>query len=93
MDRLFDRAVADARRTFTHPSDAMLDQMAAEDHAQAKRRGEKVLEMTDAAIDSLIANQLLYSDRDDCRVVLFHALADRLYGNAAIDIPPLRRTL
>jgi hypothetical protein len=57
----------------------------------ADSRGQQVLDLTNALINALVAQGILPSARqDDTRVTMFPILADYLYGNAAIDIPPLR---
>ena len=55
----------------------------------ARRRGERVRDLADTIIaEFLVAGFLSPTWADSARVVLFHVLADNLYGNAAIDIPP-----
>lgn len=60
------------------------------DHAKAKDRGQRVLLIANRVISELSAEGQLRNDPDDLRAILFHALADGIYGNAAIDVPPLR---
>jgi hypothetical protein len=61
------------------------------DLARAAARGQRVVDLADACLDGLVPNILPAARKDDARVVLFHVLADALYGTVAIDIPPLRR--
>jgi hypothetical protein len=68
------------------------DELAAEarhDHALAGARGERLRLLADGVIAVLHGDGLL-RDLDSARVLVFHALAEHLYGNAAIDIPNLR---
>jgi hypothetical protein len=71
------------------PVEAMLDDERQADHAQAARRGERLARIADAVASNLHARGIL-TCTDDLRGALFHALADELYGNAAIDVPTLR---
>lgn len=50
-------------------------------------RGERLMRITDELIHRL-ANDAISINRDACRRVIFHLLADELYGNLPIDIPP-----
>lgn len=64
-----------------------------DDHAQAARRGQRLVDLADACILELLAGGLLPAARcDDARVALFTVLCDDIYGNAAVDIPRLRRS-
>jgi|SRR4051812_8951894 hypothetical protein len=60
------------------------------DHAKAKARGIRALEIADTALGALDGHGLV-RDAERARVILWSAIADALYGNAAIDIPQLRR--
>lgn len=85
-------ASATIRGVSPDPLDVMLEQSATQDHAKAAQRGERVLRVTNAAINGLISRGLLApADEDDARVAVFSLIADDLYGNAAIDVPRLRR--
>lgn len=73
------------------PIDAWLDAEKAQDHSQAKRRGERVLSLADSLIDALEVHGLLpVGRRGDARCAMFGTLADDLYGLRAVDVPPLR---
>ncbi len=52
-------------------------------------RGERLMRLTNTIIERL-ANEAIRIDRDTCRRVIFHLLADELYGNLPIDVPPLK---
>lgn len=72
------------------PVDALLAAEVATDHAQAKVRGARLLRVANRVIDEMQARGVLRASADDVRGTIFHALADEFYGNAAIDVPPLR---
>ena len=74
------------------PVDEMLNVDARIDHEQAVRRGQRIYLVADAAVADLIGRGLLQTaSADDARVALFTIIADDVYGNAAIDVPPLRK--
>jgi hypothetical protein len=56
------------------------------DHYRARARGQRVLLLADRLVIILQAQALL-TDPDVARRKLFHALADDLYGNGALDVP------
>lgn len=58
----------------------------AHDHARAGERGDRLQLMTTAIVSALTARGVL-SQVDAAYVVVFHILADHLYGNCAIDMP------
>jgi hypothetical protein len=74
------------------PVEALLARERAHDHAIAAARGRRVLDLVDSIIGELQAEGLATLNVDDARVVLFAVVADALYGNVAIDIPPLRES-
>jgi hypothetical protein len=56
-----------------------------------QERAQELLDLTNACLTSLVADGIVAAARlDDARVKVFHVLADYLYGNAAVDTPPLR---
>jgi hypothetical protein len=63
----------------------------ARDHARAHARGER-LDLIARGIVSALTAQGLGLDEDRCHVIVFHVLADHLYGNAAVDGPGERHT-
>lgn len=74
------------------PLDIMLAEETAADHAKARARGERIERIADAAVNFMIAEGRLPSHlADDMRVAVFRAVADDFYGNAAIDVPNLRK--
>ena len=59
--------------------------------AHAQQRGARVLDLTDSVLSLLVAAGWMAPQFvDDARPVVFHELADDIYGNLALDIPPLR---
>lgn len=75
------------------PLAEMLAQEAREDHAKAKGRGERILRCADAAVNGMLAEGRLSSVlADDARIAIVRAIADEFYGNAAIDMPTVRRS-
>jgi hypothetical protein len=66
--------------------DEELRQAEAHDHARAGERGERLLRIADDITSALLGHGVLHDTRTTRRVV-FHRLADWMYGNAAIDIP------
>jgi len=60
------------------------------DHARAKARGQRALEIADVALGALDGHGLV-TDQERARIILWSAIADALYGNAAIDRPSLLR--
>jgi hypothetical protein len=73
-----------------HPAERLIAAETRADHALAKARGLRVLEITDLALCALDGHGLV-RDQQQARIVLWAAIADALYGNAAIDIPKLHR--
>ncbi len=74
------------------PVEALVATEAQADHAKARARGERVRALADACLNALFGPGILPAARlDDARVVLFNVLADDLYGNTSLDIPPLRK--
>ncbi len=72
------------------PIEAMLAADAADDHARARARGRRVLDLCDGVIEDLVAAGVTL-DPAAARVAIYHTLADGLYGvTTAIDIPDLR---
>ena len=59
------------------------------DHHRAAARGARVLLLADSLVAALAAGALL-TDEATARPVLFHRLADELYGGASIDVPNFR---
>lgn len=58
----------------------------AHDHARAGERGERLAGIAEHVVSALVGNGFL-PDTRAATIVVFHVLADHLYGNAAIDIP------
>jgi hypothetical protein len=71
--------------------DEELRQAEAHDHARAGERGERLATITTAIVGALANNGLLRMTEHQARLVVFHTLADHLYGTAAIDIPEFDR--
>ena len=61
----------------------------ARDHLLAHARGLRLVGLSEAIVSRLDGAGLL-TDREDATVLIFHVLADLLYGNASIDVPTLR---
>jgi hypothetical protein len=76
-------------RSLYELGDEALARIAAEerrDSVLAPARGQRVQVIADAVVAVLLKHGLLREPRT-ATVVLFHAIADCLYGNAALDIP------
>jgi hypothetical protein len=69
------------------PVAEQVDRAEQTDHYRATARGRRILLLADSLVDRLIGRGLLVPGAADARRELFHALADTLYGNAAIDLP------
>ncbi len=52
-------------------------------------RGEELMRLTNLIIERL-ANDAVAIHWDTCRRTIFHLLADELYGNLPIEIPPFK---
>lgn len=72
--------------TLLTEDEAYLAAETARDHDRAKARGVRLAALTDAVLAHLQSRGITL-DPSAVRQGLFHALADELYGNAAIDIP------
>jgi hypothetical protein len=70
-----------------NPVDRVIAADEAADHAQARRRGQRVREIANLLIAALDGHAQL-RDPEVARRVLYGALVDALYGNAAVDIDP-----
>lgn len=79
-------------RPYDHgnPVDHVIAEDEAHDHARAKQRGERVLDITRIVLGALDGHGLV-RDQEQARIVIWSALADALYGNCSIDIPKLTR--
>ena len=69
--------------------DPVFDEIAREeqaDHYRARARGQRLLLLADSLVSRLDADSLL-TDGTVARRVVFHELAEALYGNNAIDVP------
>jgi hypothetical protein len=60
----------------------------AHDHALATARGERLKMLTGAVVEALLGAGIL-PQPEAARPLVFHVLADALYGNQALNIPPL----
>ena len=72
------------------PVTILLAEEERQDHARAKARGIRVLDVTDLVLCALDGHGLL-RDQQQARIVIWSAVADALYGNLAIDIPQLQQ--
>jgi hypothetical protein len=79
----------------TRSSDPLDDALAADaraDDRQAGVRAQRVHRIANAVIDELVsAGDLPAKHAADATIRSFHIIADCLYGNATIDIPPMTR--
>lgn len=82
---------ADERLALQDARDAAIAAEDAADREAAAERGETVLDCVDRVISEMKARGYLRAPDEDCRVAIFHAVADAMFGNAAIDVPTLRR--
>ena len=57
------------------------------DHERAQARGQRVREIANRIVSDLHAVGVLH-DLDRARPVIYGALVDALYGNAAVDLDP-----
>lgn len=71
---------------YGYPQTEEIARATTHDHARAGERGERVRDLADAILTELRAYGLV-SDVARARPLIFHVLADDLYGNRAIDIP------
>jgi hypothetical protein len=69
------------------PAEAALAQETRADHERAKDRGERLRILADGIVSELNAEGLLRPGHARARRLIFHQLADELYGNQAIDGP------
>ena len=73
------------------PLDVALDTARALDHALARARGEHVRDLVNEILALLVAANIVDVRKvEDARVAMFHTVCEALYGNLAVDIPPLR---
>jgi len=59
----------------------------AHDHARAGERGERLLTLTNAIVSALVGSGIHVYHAPQARRLIFHVLADDIYGNRAIDLP------
>jgi hypothetical protein len=68
------------------PVEALLAREVQHDHALAEARGLRLRDLANAIINELMADGFVL-DQDRARGLVFHVLADHLYGHVAIDVP------
>lgn len=71
----------------TDPVEHRLALDAARDHERAKARGQRVREITNRVISDLHAYGQV-RDPEHARSIVYGAIVDALYGNAAVDLDP-----
>lgn len=69
------------------PVEQMLSDEAAIDHARAVSRGQRVRHLANLVVGALDGHGCLI-DQDKARVIIYGALVDGLFGNAAVDVDP-----
>jgi len=57
------------------------------DHARAGERGERIRLLTNMVISALTGHGMQLGDVKKAKRLIFHLLADDIYGHLAIDIP------
>jgi len=73
-----------------HPWERIIADETALDHARAKARGLRAMEITNLVLCALDGHALV-SDPAQARVVIWTAVAESLYGLAAVDMPRMPR--
>lgn len=75
------------------PIETMLADETARDHALAVTRGQRLERLAGAAITRMVASgSLPAGSAHDAFAAIVRAAADEFYGNAAIDVPTMRRS-
>ena len=63
----------------------------ARDHARAPARGQRVALLAEMIVSAIVATGMPGFDAELARGPVCRVLADALYGNASLDIPPVRK--
>lgn len=71
------------------PVSKLLADEEAADHARAKARGARIMDITRIVLGALDGHGLV-RDQEQARIVIWSALADALYGNVSVDVPQLQ---